>query len=114
RRCILPPAAAHFRKLPSRASSVYADLDAHLRFRARKNSATRRSPLAAFAKSPRYRSKSADDRAPVREELENLRGERSNPHWCWQFCAHHNLLRAPPRATLFEEGKSEETSSSAS
>src|SRR5437667_403842 len=63
---------------------------------------------------PSSRARTKPTRAPGREELEYLRGERSNPHWCWQFCAHHNLLRAPPRATLFEEGKSEETSSSAS
>ena len=58
-----------------------------------------RSPRAASARWPRYRNRSADGRAPARAESGNLREEPSNRQCCQQPCAHHNLLRAPLRAT---------------
>src|SRR4029077_1243266 len=83
--------------------SGYAARDGHSRSHAHKNSEAPRSPPAASVRSPRYQNRSEDGHAPVRGGSGNLREGSSNPRWCRQPCAQHNLLRARQRATLFED-----------
>src|SRR5205823_8058796 len=102
-RCIPQHASARFRKLLSRANSEYAVHDGHLHSHVHKNSEAPRSPPAAFVRSPRYQNRSEDGHAPVRGGSGNPREGSSNPRWCRQPYAPHNLLRAWQRATLFED-----------
>src|SRR5207237_5358537 len=77
--------------------------DGHLRSHVHKNSEAPRSPRAASVRSPRYQNRSEDCHAPVRGGSGNPREGSSNPRWCRQPYAPHNLLRAWQRATLFED-----------